>query len=557
MAKMFPPVFGDDHGSRAERVMFEALAKELPDTFRCYHSKQTLIMGRHSLQEGEIDFVILHPQYGLLTLEVKGGGISRNEQGSWFHLHRDGSRTPMKKDPFDQVSGNMHRLTRLLIKRLGGVLPEWGRLLKIPFGYAVALPDISAEGNIVLPSNADPALLLDGRSLAQLQKAVSDAMKSWSKGRQPISEREYNRFVKHVFHPALQLAPTLASTLASENATMVRLTEHQMQILETCEDLPRARVDGPPGAGKTLVAVEKARRFAAEGKRVCVLCFNRPLSRRIAELLASPDDDKLEITVSTYHQLCRLAADKLKRSFDVPKDKETIAEFWNDTAPDILFEAIDQGLLQFDAVVIDEAQDMHSHWWLTIESLVPLGGPMWAFYDAAQDIYGREADMPVDLLPLKLQANCRSTRALRELCDKIVDRKSQSPESVLPGEPHEEIPYKSADDLKTILESRIGDLREKGKLKAHQIVILSPHTQPNSSLAELTHVAKLPLVHTRAEKGILFSTVPRFKGLEADVVILIDQDPEDPMCNTVHRYVAASRAKHRLIVFCKNQWLPA
>ena len=46
----------------------------------------------------------------------------------------------------------------------------------------------------------------------------------------------------------------------------------------------------------------------------------------------------------------------------------------------------------------------------------------------------------------------------------------------------------------------------------------------------------------------------RFKGLEADVLLLIDQDRDDSECTAVHRYVAASRARHLLVVFTKGGW---
>ena len=38
--------------------------------------------------------------------------------------------------------------------------------------------------------------------------------------------------------------------------------------------------------------------------------------------------------------------------------------------------------------------------------------------------------------------------------------------------------------------------------------------------------------------------------------MIIDQDLEDPACTAVHRYVAASRARHLLVVFRKGPWLP-
>jgi DNA helicase IV len=53
---------------------------------------------------------------------------------------------------------------------------------------------------------------------------------------------------------------------------------------------------------------------------------------------------------------------------------------------------------------------------------------------------------------------------------------------------------------------------------------------------------------------VLHTTIGRFKGLESDVVIMLDVDPDDPRCGRHERYVAASRAKHRLYVFTRGDW---
>jgi len=72
----------------------------------------------------------------------------------------------------------------------------------------------------------------------------------------------------------------------------------------------------------------------------------------------------------------------------------------------------------------------------------------------------------------------------------------------------------------------------------------------------LTTLAGHPLTTRRGESGVFFSTVRRFKGLEADVVLLVDQDPDDSECSSMQRYVAASRARNLLVVFSKGPWLP-
>jgi len=77
MAIMIPDVAPDQiiHGS--ERDVYIALRDQLPDVYRVVHSLPWLRPNRDDadapLREGEADFVIFHPDYGLLVLEVKGG----------------------------------------------------------------------------------------------------------------------------------------------------------------------------------------------------------------------------------------------------------------------------------------------------------------------------------------------------------------------------------------------------------------------------------------------------------------------------------------------------
>ncbi|MEC9123745.1 MAG: hypothetical protein VX969_06315, partial [Verrucomicrobiota bacterium] len=51
----------------------------------------------------------------------------------------------------------------------------------------------------------------------------------------------------------------------------------------------------------------------------------------------------------------------------------------------------------------------------------------------------------------------------------------------------------------------------------------------------------------RADEGVLFSSAKRFKGLEADAVVILCEPPEEPD-DLMEQYVARSRAKHVLVV---------
>lgn len=57
---------------------------------------------------------------------------------------------------------------------------------------------------------------------------------------------------------------------------------------------------------------------------------------------------------------------------------------------------------------------------------------------------------------------------------------------------------------------------------------------------------------TAAPGAIRYATPHRFKGLEADVVLLLDVDGSEWAMKPRNLYVAASRARLRLHVFARN-----
>src|SRR2546421_3002294 len=103
MAVMYPPELAEeDVASKAEPKVFRALRDGLLDQWEVFHSAGLLNRDPvEGLKHGEIDFVLCHPDKGVLCLEVKGGGI-RCRNGKWFRT-RKGRPDEHFKDPFEQA----------------------------------------------------------------------------------------------------------------------------------------------------------------------------------------------------------------------------------------------------------------------------------------------------------------------------------------------------------------------------------------------------------------------------------------------------------------------
>lgn len=87
MAKFYPTIDKNFHGSDGEQIVYDALHQGLNDSYTVFHSFVWLGSEKQRRSEGEADFVILHPALGILAIEVKAGGIAYRE-GNWIQINR-------------------------------------------------------------------------------------------------------------------------------------------------------------------------------------------------------------------------------------------------------------------------------------------------------------------------------------------------------------------------------------------------------------------------------------------------------------------------------------
>ena len=138
MARLIPKIDPKDISNVGERDVATALVAQLPPECIIYHSYPWLrsdrndYNGKVTLQEGETDFVIVHPKAGILILEVKGGEIKYdNNNRSWYR--QESHRIVEIKDPFEQARRNTHALERSIRKE------SFRGKSKIPCPYGLSL----------------------------------------------------------------------------------------------------------------------------------------------------------------------------------------------------------------------------------------------------------------------------------------------------------------------------------------------------------------------------------------------------------------------------------
>ncbi len=522
MVKMIPSKIPDllvhDRKRGAERAVYEALRDGLSPGFVVYWSRPWhRFRPDGGGQDGEVDFVVGHPEFGFLCIEVKGGVVAMDDQGTWTSTSRTGTVYELNRSPVQQAMTGKHVLLRALrdLRALrnrfinathGVVLPDSGRP-KNGFGIDAPL-DIFAFGNDMSPEN------LANWVQNVMERGATTENKFGADGMQALHELVAANF---------ELRPHLAQSLAQDMRNIQLLTNEQAFLLEALEGNPQMAIAGTAGTGKTLLAMEKAMRCAQSGQRTLLTCFNTPLAVYLRDLVGDVEN----LTIAGFHELCGKMANAA--SISVPKGAST--ELYNETLPSALADAMQaKQELMFDAIIVDEGQDFRSNWYDALRlSLKDIeAGCLHFFYDDNQRIYGSDQSL-LDELPkstFRLNRNLRNTKSIHRALTHWYG--SQAVIAAGPnGEPVDWTVVKSKGAAYTSASAFVKDLVEKNQVAVEDIAILTGTAREKCGLfqqASIGGAKPIKATDPRTKDSIICDTIRRFKGLEKKCVVLIDID---------------------------------
>ncbi len=534
MARMYPRPMRPDTPSYAERKLYAEFDNQLPDDFCVFHSVWWQVRdSKNGVRDGEADFIITHPDFGILVIEVKGGRIRyEGPIGQWFS-----NENPIK-DPFKQGREAKYSLLDKL-KELSYWRNRW-----VTVGYATAFPDVPVKGDLRL--DAPRELILDATDMANLLSWVKQAL-VYLRGRRPDDSPLGTTGVKELtglLSPSWDLQPLLSTEILEEEQELIRLTEEQFILLDSLGRHRRAAITGCAGSGKTTLAVEKSRRLAEQGFRTLLTCFNVNL----AEFLAGEEALPKSLDVINFHKL----AYDLAHQAGIRHSGRRDHHYFNQTLPNHMMQAVDRLGSQYDAVIVDEGQDFHDNWWMALQYLLqdPDQGIFYVFFDDNQNIYQTAQNIPLELTPFSLTRNCRNTQHIHRAVMSLY-QSDQAPLVQGPvGRPVQVHAYNDRGSLKRALRQVLHQLTAEENVPSEDIVVLTPKGRQRSDLWHLGMVGNFMLTDQwSAGSGEIFcSTVHAFKGLESPIVILTEIEPSVARDLDSILYVGCSRACHHLIV---------
>ena len=522
--------------SAAERRLYEGFLEQLDDAFVIYHSVDWVVGGRAGRDEGEADFVITHPELGLLALEVKGGRVAYDAATKrWTQTGHSGTHG-LDEDPFHQSKGAMHSLVRILEAQ-----PGWDRW-KPSYGFGVAFPDGRYE--IAAHPGAPAEIVIDRHDLVRLAERVPEVMRTWARGGRRFGA-EGMEAVSKALGFSVEIRTPLRLRFDEEDKKIVELTSDQAWVLAFVLHRRRAAVTGPAGSGKTVLAVSVAKQLATAGHRTLLTCFNR----RLGEHLRASVGPFGGIDTATFHQLCVQMAKEAGVDLP-PEDVGPASPYFEHRLPDALAEAAGRLGPRYDAIVVDEGQDFREWWWPALLSLHtdPDGGFLYVFADDNQNLYG--GALPVGegdrVGPISL--NLRNTKQIGEFVS-VFYKGEQEPIARGPeGQPVEILGYAGEDDLEHLLAVVLRNLVDEEQVPLEDIVVLTPSGTGKSRLRRTGAVDGYRLSETVEPGTVLATSVHAFKGLERPVVILAELGDKHLEDLRDYLYVGGSRARNHLVV---------
>ena len=549
MARMVPPTPVTDTRSRAELKLFERIRTQLSEDWIGLHS---LGVGSHPYKPwAEIDFVLIGPP-GVFCLEVKGGRVARDDDGTWLFTDGNGQTSAKQRGPWEQVGPASVAIHEFL----GHEDKDLKRAL---VGYGVVMPDIefTQTGPDIMPE-----VLYDQRDhdggLSRYVERLSDYWigrfgQTWHGQARSLDEAARSR-VLSLLRGRFDRRPSLRWAVRQADEELLRLTEEQYGVLDALADNERTLVQGGAGTGKTLLAVEEARRRASTSARVLYVCFN---ARLAGWLTSQPGLDG--VTVKHLHGLMREVVRDAGYERRIPGDAG-IDDVSTVFLPAAFLEAVLDGAggPAFDFIVVDEAQDLMSEAYLDALDASLEGGLLrgrWCvFYDPKQDVYAgmrpHGLSRLTDASPARyrLTKNCRNTVAIA-VATALLSGIAADETSRAEGPEVTYIWCRDGADQHRKVSNEIRRLLGE-HLESSQITVLGPRRLENSAFADRVDLGFCRLSDKLAADGraVHYATIPSFKGLESDAVILVDVDELHSEESARRLYTAASRARAYLAV---------
>lgn len=352
-----------------EWVLLKALEDALDNSYEVFF--QPCLNGDHP------DVIVMRKRVGVWIIEVKDWNLDYyhvKSKGVWgLNNHKGAIRSPIEQAL--EYKNNLYKLhiEGLLENKL--MDPRYYSVIN----YAVYFhneTEAEASAFVDREERSDRAhfdiLGNDSLQLANIQKILQ--MRRLNRQSVIFRDELYQKFLRYLY----------PSEHALENSEPIEYSKRQFDLAES--RVGQQKIKGVAGSGKTLVLAKRAANAQMRtGGRVLVLCFNVTLINYIHDQISRVRGQSKwnDFTIINYHQFFKSQSNNYN----------LIIHNYSDYDDERFFEAVNDEIMKYDAIFIDEIQDFKIEWQRLIKNyFLKSNGEFVVFGDEKQNIYGRELE---------------------------------------------------------------------------------------------------------------------------------------------------------------------
>jgi len=578
MANFYP--FNLKKDDRADLLIFNQikdyvkLYKSETVNWYIYNSLELNSQSHPTQEEGEMDFVLMIPNYGIIVIESKGHSDPGYNNGVWGKIKGN-------KNPFTQVRDNRRALRNYFYQSE----PKYANL---QFSYVVVFP--YWDSNNIKSTEWSEWQLIDkdkfnSKNIIELIKQIinndiNNAEKKGKEKRKPdrTDMKNLNRIIYN-YNEIKHDTYTSESQIEINTIT----NEHLDSFMDIFQENTTRKllIDGAAGTGKTYAALNLAKLNAQENTNILFTCYNRNLSEWISNKLIKYKNIKTANIHSLFYEIINpygnwgsLMAD-LKINYRDNKNRDG----WDKLAVLATELFMEHELEQYDYLIIDESQDVLSEPILDFFDIClknGLNNGRWAMFGdfKYQDIFINYQSITTKYEPqvIPFKSNLRNPKNIGIISESIITSKTnelynkyknpveENPieiieySEIVNGIPSDEDYINKFDKLLTKIESQNN---------ASNTIIITQQIEGANKLAKIKKINKNiskkinkltpEKIINRTQSKFYFTNTQSFKGLESPIIIFTEIEEFDDI-NKKLNYITFTRALNKIyIVIEKNK----